>query len=242
MPRPRRYDAAVRDRLLKDAARIAATEGPSALSARRLATESGTTTAAIYTLFGGMDSLRAALTAQSLSDLGRSQREVPETDSVTERLLSLGAAYRGWALEHPHEYRSIFSDALGLAARRADDGASSEPSVPVTAPEAFLASVDDASQWSLEPLHAAVTEGLESGKLTGPGDAGQITTALWATLHGLISLELVGVLQPRLEQMGAHGDPSDFFLSTMRQFVGALTSPRVHAEAPAHVLPAPLRA
>lgn len=208
---------------------IAATEGPSALSARRLANESGTTTAAIYTLFGGMDSLRAALTAQSLEDLGRSQAMITEENSPVERLLALAHAYRTWALEHPNEYRSIFSDALGLAVRRAGEVGerpNAVPTVPITAPDVFLASVDEAWEFSLTPLHRAVVAGIESGDFRGQsGDAGMLTAATWSSLHGTVSLELVGVLDATLSRLGSEVDTTTFFDDALSRLVAGLMSP-----------------
>lgn len=228
MPRPRRYDAAVRERLLSDAAMIAATEGPSALSARRLATESGTTTAAIYTLFGGMDSLRAALTAQSLQDLGRSLSTLaPEADPLNQ-LLKLARAYRTWALAHPNEYRSIFSDALGLAVRRAGTGAVRTvvaPTVPISAPEVFLDSVDEAWQAAMAPLNQTLRDGLASGALQGdPESSGALCTAVWATLHGTVSLELAGVLEPTLASLGSEMGAELFFDGTLGRMVAGLVT------------------
>ena len=46
--------AELRARLIEQAARILGEEGPSALSARRLATAAGTSTMAVYTHFGSM--------------------------------------------------------------------------------------------------------------------------------------------------------------------------------------------
>ncbi|WP_394160724.1 TetR/AcrR family transcriptional regulator [Galactobacter valiniphilus] len=230
MPRPRRYDAAVRERLLKDAAMIAATEGPLALSARRLATQSGTTTAAIYTLFGGMDSLRAALTAQALQDLGSSLEAVAKDGNPADRLLALARAYRTWALEHPNEYRSILSDALGLAVRRAPAGApraaAAAPTVPITAPDVFLDSVDEAWHVSLAPLSEAFEAGLADGTFSGPAsDAAALAVTVWASLHGIVSLELVGVLDPTLARLGGDAGADRFFEDALGRLIAGLVVP-----------------
>lgn len=211
---------------------IAATEGPLALSARRLATESGTTTAAIYTLFGGMDSLRAALTAQSLEELGSSLAAVDADGTPSTRLLSLARAYRTWALEHPNEYRSILSDALGLAVRRAPEGApraaAAAPTVPITAPDVFLDSVDEAWHVSLAPLHAAIESGLADGAFGGSAaDAAPLTVTVWASLHGAVSLELVGVLDPTLARLGGTSGADHFFEEALARIVAGLEAPAV---------------
>jgi len=55
---PKIADPAVRTALLENAARLIATEGTTGLTLRRLAEETGTSTMAVYTHFGGMQSLR----------------------------------------------------------------------------------------------------------------------------------------------------------------------------------------
>jgi AcrR family transcriptional regulator len=246
MPRPRRYDAAVRERLLQDAALISATEGPSALSARRLATQSGTTTAAIYTLFGGMNSLRAALTAQALSDLKAALQEVPAGEDPVQQLFNLSSAYRDWAVAHPHEYRAVFTDALGKAVRhsseppRATTGPTSRPRqnvfmaqpteqnsefVAFTTPGVYLDSVHEAWHAALEPIHSVVSRGLESGAFRGtPDQAGALTVAVVALLHGGVSLEVIDVLEATLSSFGSSVSVPGFFESATQRLVAGLIS------------------
>jgi AcrR family transcriptional regulator len=246
MPRPRRYDAAVRDRLLQDAALISATEGPSALSARRLATQSGTTTAAIYTLFGGMNSLRAALTAQALADLREALNAVPDIDDPVQQLFNLSSAYRDWAVAHPHEYRSVFTDALGKAVRhsseppRAANGPTSRPRqnvfmaqpseqnsefVAFTTPGVYLDSVHEAWHAAIEPIHDVITRGLADGAFQGAADqAGPLTMAVVALLHGGVSLEVIDVLDATLSGFGTQlSAPSFFELATQRLVAGLVS-------------------
>ncbi|MGH8570384.1 MAG: helix-turn-helix domain-containing protein, partial [Gammaproteobacteria bacterium] len=58
---PRAADERVRLALIEAAARVLARDGPDALTTRRLASEVGTSTMALYTHFGGMDDLRRAV-------------------------------------------------------------------------------------------------------------------------------------------------------------------------------------
>lgn len=246
MPRPRRYDAAVRERLLQDAALISATEGPSALSARRLATQSGTTTAAIYTLFGGMNSLRAALTAQSLADLKDALVQVPESEDSVQQLFNLASAYRDWAVAHPNEYRAMFTDALGKAVRasseppRATSGPTSRPRqnvfmaqpteqnsefVAFTTPGVYLDSVHDAWHATMAPIQEVISRGLASGAFLGrPEQAGTLTMAFLSLLHGGVSFEVIGVLEASLSGLGSEVDPPSFFEEATQRLVAGLVS------------------
>ena len=54
---PRRLDPNVRAALIEAAARLITEGGPAALSTRRLATEAGTSTMAVYTYFGSMSEI-----------------------------------------------------------------------------------------------------------------------------------------------------------------------------------------
>lgn len=200
---------------------ISSTEGPSALSARRLATQSGTTTAAIYTLFGGMNSLRAALTAQSLQGLGEALTGAGSDDDPIERLRAMASAYRTWALENPHEYRSVFTDALGLAVRgtmeppRAEEAADS-----FTAPGVYLDSVHDAWHAALAPLSQTLRDGLASGTFRGEQElAGALAMSVLSLLHGAVSLELVGVLDTTLAGLGSSASTTEFFDGAVARLV-----------------------
>ena len=56
MPRPREYDDQLRLRLIEEAARLLADEGPAAVTTRRVATAVGTSTTAIYSLIRNIGS------------------------------------------------------------------------------------------------------------------------------------------------------------------------------------------
>ena len=70
MPRPKVHDAALRLRLLECAGATLSTRGLAALSLRTLAADVGTSTTAVYALFGGKPGLLAALHAEAFARLG----------------------------------------------------------------------------------------------------------------------------------------------------------------------------
>src|SRR5919112_597937 len=98
---PKALDPNVRAKLLDAAARLLAEEGPSALSTRRLATEVGTSTMAVYTYFSGMDELRHALRKEGFDRFGRFLEEVRETDDPVADLAAQGGAYFANAITNP---------------------------------------------------------------------------------------------------------------------------------------------
>lgn len=168
MARPKIHDAELRTRLLEAAAETVAQHGVDSLSLRKLASEQGTSTTAIYSLFGGRAELLVALFAASFTGFGDAQRQVPVTGDPTVDLRELGVAYRNWALRHPYLYAVMFGGALG--------------SVDVSE-EVQLAST------AMDPLRAAVASAVEKGAMSG-ASVESISHSFWAMVHGLVSLEL----------------------------------------------------
>ncbi len=176
MGRPRQYDDALRRRLLDLASELISARGADALSVRTLAQRAGTTTAAIYTLFGSRDALVDAVTTEGLARFEAHLRGVPRTDDPAADLLALGLAYRASALADPHFYRVMFS-AAGV---RSGAHSLTEPTFAIlrSAVERLLPEVS-AEQLELQAVRA------------------------WGLVHGLVSLELGGLLPGTPEQRAA---------------------------------------
>src|SRR3954469_7471977 len=104
MARPRVHDENLRSQLLETAGRLVTEEGIAALSLRTLAAKAGTSTTAVYSLFGGKPALLGALFEESFTSFGKSQRAVPITGDALTDLTALGRAYWRWARRHPHLY------------------------------------------------------------------------------------------------------------------------------------------
>jgi AcrR family transcriptional regulator len=169
MGRVKTYDAALRRRLLDEAGRLLTTEGVGALTLRRVASSAGTSTTAVYDLFGDKDSLLAAMYNEGFARLGRAMTKA-RTGPPLEALAAMGMAYRKAALATPHLYGLMFG------------GTAPDPEAKRLADAAF------------EPLVEAVQAAMASGDL-GPGDAQRLATYLWAVSHGMVSLELAGLLE-----------------------------------------------
>lgn len=183
MARPRVHDDTLRERLLDLAARAVTDGGPAALSVRTLATTADTSTAAVYTLFGGMPGLLSQLYARAFDRLEAGQRAVPSSDSPLDDIVALGHAYRGTALDDPNGYRMMFGE-FALHAEV-------EPALQRRAAHGF------------EPLLAAVRRAVERGLFPSSPAPEAIATALWATSHGLVTLELGAFLPPAATDPGA---------------------------------------
>lgn len=115
MGRPREHDEQTRLRLRTAAERLVAEGGPDALSVRAAAEEAGTTTRAVYSLFGSKDGLVAALAQTAFELLYDHIDRLPETDDPLADLVAVGTeVVRGLVRDHPALYRIAFQRIAGL--------------------------------------------------------------------------------------------------------------------------------
>ena len=113
---PRRPDPAVSLRLVEAAARVLADEGEGAVSARRIAGEAGVSTMAVYTHFGSMDDLLAAVRREGFQRFGiELDRPALTADPVAD-LMAQGWGYRHFALTDRHLYRVLFQPRASTSA------------------------------------------------------------------------------------------------------------------------------
>ncbi|PPK69730.1 AcrR family transcriptional regulator [Actinokineospora auranticolor] len=164
-------------RLLDRAGELLSAEGASALSLRRLAADAGTSTTAVYSLFGGKPALVRELYVEAFRRLGSHLRAVRPTGDPATDLVALGIAYRESARTSPHLYGVMFGGAI-----------------PGFEPD------DDATEQAraaLAPLMEVITTGTTRGVFHD--DATTMTMGCWGIVHGLVSLELRGNLPPGLD-------------------------------------------
>lgn len=167
-------DPSLATRLVDEAGLILATEGVAALTLRKLATRSGTSTMAVYTRFGDKNGLLTAMHNEGFARLGAAmERAHDDRDDALTALARLGQAYRATALANPHLYNLMFGGA-----------------VPGFTPDAQSQAAADAT---FTPLVQAVQRCLDEGVLAGAG-AERIATFLWSVTHGVVSLEISGKL------------------------------------------------
>ena len=115
MGRPKEHDERTRQALRAAAERIVAEEGAEALSVRAVAAEAGTTTRAVYSLFGSKDGLVSALAQTAFDMLYEGIDALPETDDPLADLVAVGTvAVRGLVRDHPALYRIAFQRVAGL--------------------------------------------------------------------------------------------------------------------------------
>jgi AcrR family transcriptional regulator len=176
-PRAHDYDE-LRQALLEVTARVLAEEGPHALSTRRLARDVGTSTTAVYSLFGDKAGLIRAVFLEGFARLARALTAIPLTDDPVADLIAMGHAYRANARGNPHLYELMFG--------RPIPGFTPDPETVKETLQAF------------QPLIDAVTRTVEAGVLAAAPL--EIAIHLHALVHGLTSLELHNALHTDPDQ------------------------------------------
>jgi AcrR family transcriptional regulator len=167
--------ASPRDRLVEAALLVLERDGPAALQARRLASEIGASTMAVYTHFGGMPKLIEAMMHDGLARFAEHVRRVPETDDPMADLIAGGLAYGEFALQNPQLYRLLF----GLT----DIGRGQQPS-----PWDLAEGVD-----ALSVLVSAVERTIEAGRIR-PQDARSAAAQILSATHGFVLLAMSGFI------------------------------------------------
>jgi AcrR family transcriptional regulator len=109
MGRPKQHDEQTRIALRAAAERLVAEGGPDALSVRAVADLAGTTTRAVYSVFGSKEGLVAALAQTAFELLHSGVDAQPETEDPVADLVDVGATvFRGLVRDHPALYRIAF--------------------------------------------------------------------------------------------------------------------------------------
>src|SRR5262245_54678818 len=175
MGRPREHNEATRAALLEAAERIVAERGPAALSVRAVADTAGTTTRAVYSLFGSKDGLLVeALAHDAFEFLHTEIGELDETDDPAADLIDVGVVvFRRLVREHPALYRIAF--------QRIVPGFEAGPELSSTRQKAW------------DQLVARVERLRPSGQL-GEKPAAEAAVEFIAMMDGLGSAELRGAV------------------------------------------------
>ncbi len=114
MGRPREHNERTAAALLEAAEKIVEVAGLEGLSVRRLADSVGTTTRAVYSLFGSKDGLLVALGARAFTMLGAAIAGLPATADPAADLVDAGVSvFRRFAIGHPSLFRIGVQQTMG---------------------------------------------------------------------------------------------------------------------------------
>lgn len=163
----------VRQKILDQASALLTQEGPHALSMRKLSERVGASTIVLYTYFKDKQDILNELYLEGFARLQRDLEAVVPGGDPMDYVMALGRAYRCSAVANATYYQIMFS--------RCVQGF--EPS-----PHSL-----EKSTSCFSVLRQGVQRCADSGVVL-TGSVGKTAQVLWATLHGVISLELFGYL------------------------------------------------
>lgn len=183
--------------LLEAAHRLLEDHGSDALTVRRIATEAGMSTMNVYSRFGGKDGVIDVLYIDGFKRLYATLDDVPKTNDSIHDLFESARAYRHFAMANPTYYRIMFRSAI-------HEFSPSDEAI-------------DVALSGLAVFVDRVVAGQERGDLlTGPThESHEVAAWLWATCHGLVSLELNGVANEQVSW-------ASIFDNGMRSVIGGL--------------------
>ncbi|MDQ2874634.1 MAG: TetR/AcrR family transcriptional regulator [Actinomycetota bacterium] len=192
MGRPRLHDTQTARMLLDAAERAVSADGFESLSVRALAAEVGTSTRAVYSLYGSKEGLVVALGVRAFDRLGSAIRRQPSTADPAADLVAAGIqVFRQFAIGHPSLYQ--------LAVQY------------VPAPMRLACEFRDAANQALDGLRDRVAPLAEAGLIEGRG-VEQATWEFHALCEGLAAVELRG-------QLGAPGQSEQVWRDALTALV-----------------------
>ncbi|GAA4383832.1 TetR/AcrR family transcriptional regulator [Tsukamurella soli] len=174
--------------------------GPDALSTRKVATRAGTTTMAVYTEFGSISGLIASIVDYGFGLLNDALAAIPSTNDPVADLHRVSEQYRAFALAHPHLYRVMYAvGPVGGYVRNGPELLQGSPAFGVHL--------------------RAVRRVVDTAPPDDRPDAFDLAVQIWASVHGVVLIELSGFLASIEAQ-----DPPDVLHSVVDGLVGATLS------------------
>jgi AcrR family transcriptional regulator len=170
--RTRTPSAGMEGALLASALDILESDGPDGLSVRRIAAAAGVAPMGVYNHFESKFGIVEALFVQGFHRLGTEMAAMAQITDPSEALLEGARRYRALALAHPMAYQVMFLRAV--PGFEPSDHAIGE------------------CTGTFDSLVAAVERAIEAGVIA-EGEPTETAQLIWATIHGWVSLELMGL-------------------------------------------------
>jgi AcrR family transcriptional regulator len=185
-----------------------AAEGSAAVTLRAIAREMGMTASALYRYFGSREELVTALITDAydaLADAMEAAVDAVPAGRHRDRMLAAFGAFRAWALEHPTEFALIFGSPIpGYVAPEETRPAGLRYTDLLTRllAEAYAGGALDPARVDLR-VPATLRRQVEAfqrrrGSAELPAPVLAFGLSAWTRLHGLVTLEVFGHLEPVL--------------------------------------------
>lgn len=226
MSRRERLRAETTHEIKAIALRLLAEGGPDAIALRAIAREMGMTAGAVYGYFATRDDLISTLIADvytALVDRVEAARDAIPADDPGARIVAWGEAVRGWAVEHPAEFRLVYGDPVP-GYRPPPGGPAAEVELRACTGLVGLA----AAVWPRRPSRAedaqfewadfapGLVAHIRSDFADLPPAGLALALRMWGRMHGLVALEVYGHLRPQ------SADPAKLFRAEMLDLIREL--------------------
>jgi len=173
-----------REQILSEARELFLKRGLSGVSMRLVAEAVGVSATALYRHFNDKDALLASLLGEAFGTFGSYLGRCLGGRTPLERFRICGRAYVEFALDHPRDYELMFlTNCHDLGFKR------------------LRTEVDKRSQPTFDVLVDRVRECIQTGVFV-EREPRQLALFAWATLHGPVSLWLLGQLKEALDEPG----------------------------------------
>jgi len=216
--RRERMREATRDEIKTLAHRQMAEDGTAALALNGIARAMGMVPSALYRYYPDRDALITALIVDAFESMAVTLREAAVGASFGERLLAAARAYRRWSLDNPIDFQLIFGNPIpGYHAPPGQTGPAMQRVFSV-----FLDVIAEAhAAGALRPVPAFRPAALAP---CAPDDSFSHYAppvmysglAGWATMHGVVALEVFGHLSHSL------ADPSAFYDGQVGAYIATI--------------------
>lgn len=173
-PRHRTPSLEIEGCVVGAALRILGTDGVDALTVRRLASEADVAPMSIYNRFGDMHGVFDAVLTHGFRTFAHALAPAPDAGDPILELHDMGRRYRSFALDNPDLYSFLFLRELHDI----------EPSEDTTT----------AAAAAFDILLSMVQRAVDTGRFR-PGDPSVVAQSIWATCHGAVTLELLGLCE-----------------------------------------------
>ena len=178
-PKGRTSKSDLRGKIIEAAWNQISREGASALSLRAIARDLGIAAPSIYNYFADRDGLVTALILEAYESLAIYQKaanDAAPVDDLNARLISIGKAYRDWAVTYPQRYLLIFG-------------------TPIPGYVAPLDIISPTAASSLSALISLIERYRIAGRIRVVEIESQaIAILIWMRVHGFVSVEITNNL------------------------------------------------
>ena len=166
-----------RERLCDAAAKIFVEKGEQGFTLRELASALGVSPMTPYRYFHDKDEILAAVRARGFRQFAQTlEAAYAKGSDVISRANATGEAYLKFALENPGTYKLMFD---------------------LNQPESKYPDLDEASRRARLTMTRHIPGLIEAGLLAG--DPELIGHIFWVTMHGAVTLQLTGKLDPECD-------------------------------------------